>query len=172
MNNTLKLRLANPEDAERIARMSRDLIEEGLGWSWIPARVESRIQARETLVLTAKVPGALVGFAIMEFLEEDAHLALLAVSPPYQRCGIGHRLVRWLEKSAEVAGISAIHLELRAGNLAAHAFYRSLGYREVGLLPRYYRAQEAAIRMMRQLRALRWSEFSNKQRLTPPFLSS
>ncbi|MGH6635343.1 MAG: GNAT family N-acetyltransferase [Gammaproteobacteria bacterium] len=172
MNDTVTLRLAKPEDAERIARMSRDLIEEGLGWSWIPDRVKNRIRARETLVLTARAAGPLVGFAIMEFLEEDAHLALLAVSSRYQRCGIGHRLVRWLEKSAEVAGISVIHLEVRAGNLAAHAFYRSLGYREVGLLPRYYGAQEAAIRMMRQLRVLRWSEFSNKQRLTPPFLSS
>lgn len=65
MNTTVKLRLANSGDAERIARMSRDLIEEGLGWSWIPARVKGRIQARETLVLSAKVPGALVGFAIM-----------------------------------------------------------------------------------------------------------
>lgn len=172
MNDTVTLRLAKPEDAERIACMSRDLIEEGLDWSWIPDRVKNRIRARETLVLTARAADPLVGFAIMEFLEEDAHLALLAVSPRYQRCGIGHRLVRWLEKSAEVAGISVIHLEVRAGNLAAHAFYRSLGYREVGLLPRYYDAQEAAIRMMRQLRALRWSEFSNKQRLTPPFLSS
>lgn len=172
MNDTVTLQLAKPEDAEGISRMSRDLIEEGLGWSWIPARVKNRIQARETLVLTARAAGPLVGFAIMEFLEEDAHLALLAVSPRYQRCGIGHRLVQWLEKSAEVAGISVIHLEVRAGNLAAHAFYRSLGYREVGLLPRYYGAQEAAIRMMRQLRALRWSEFSNKQCLTPPFLSS
>lgn len=172
MNDTVTLRLARPEDAERIARMSRDFIEEGLGWAWTPSRVKNRIQARESLVLTARATGPIVGFAIMEFLEEDAHLALLAVSPPYQRCGIGHRLVRWLEKSAEVAGISVIHLEVRAGNLAAHSFYRSLGYREVGLLPRYYRAQEAAIRMMRQLRALRWSELSNKQRLTPPFFSS
>jgi [ribosomal protein S18]-alanine N-acetyltransferase len=171
MNDTVILQLARLEDAERIARMSRDLIEEGLDWSWVPARVRARIQARETVVLTARAAGPVVGFAIMEFLEEDAHLALLAVSRRYQRCGIGHRLVRWLEKSADVAGISAIHLELRAGNLAAHAFYRSLGYREVGLLPRYYGAQEAAIRMMRQLRALRWSEF-NKRRLTPPFLSS
>ena len=172
MNDTVTLRLAKPDDAARIAHMSRDLIEEGLGWSWIPARVKNRIQARETLVLTARAAGPLVGFGIMEFLEEDAHLALLAVCPRYQRCGIGHRLVRWLEKSAEVAGISVIHLEVRAGNLAAHAFYRSLGYREVGLLPRYYRAQEAAIRMMRQLRALRWSDVSNKQCLTPPFLSN
>lgn len=172
MDNRLSLKPAKIADAERIACMSRDLIEQGLGWSWTPLRVKAQIQSQETVVLTARIRGEVVGFAIMEFQEEDAHLTLLAVSRPYQRRGIGHRLVRWLEESAQIAGISAIHVELRAGNLGAHSFYRSLGYREVGLFPGYYRTQESAIRMTHQIRAQRWSEFANKHRLNLRFLST
>jgi GNAT superfamily N-acetyltransferase len=61
------------------------------------------------------------GFAIMEFLEEEAHLNLLAVDPSYRRAGLGRRLVRWLEESCTVAGSFVVYLEVRASNPGARA---------------------------------------------------
>ena len=63
-------------------------------------------------------------------------------------------MVKWLEKSARVAGISAVFLEVRAKNQAARAFYRALGYREKALLALYYSGREAAITMVHDLRVL------------------
>ena len=34
-----EIRLALPQDGVRIATMSRDYVEHGLGWGWTPARV-------------------------------------------------------------------------------------------------------------------------------------
>ncbi len=68
----------------------------------------------------------------MEFYAIHAHLNLLAVQPGYQRQGIGRQLLEWLEASARTAGIFTVHLELRANNDGARAFYEKLGYREVG----------------------------------------
>jgi ribosomal-protein-alanine N-acetyltransferase len=94
-----------------------------------------------------------LGFAIMRFGDERAHLILLAVQPAHQRHGVGRRLVDWLVQSALVAGMSSVHVELRAGNAPALAFYRSLGFAETFRVPGYYRGRETALRMIRMLRA-------------------
>ncbi len=152
MTEDVTFKLARRCDAEPIAHMSRDLIEVGLGWSWRPARVTKQIRCPNTVVLIARARGCMTGFAIMHFRDEDAHLNLLAVKSSHQRTGIGRRLVKWLEESARVAGIATIHLEVRARNHSARAFYQSLGYREIVLVPRYYCGHESAIRMAHDLR--------------------
>lgn len=105
----------------------------------------------------------MIGFAIMRFLEESAHLNLLAVDARYQRLGIGRRLMEWLEQSARVAGTFVISLEVRFNNQGARAFYRRLGYTELARIPRYYAGREAAMRMSRDLRLRYPSDFSKQQ---------
>ena len=147
------LRLATAEDAAHIAEMARDLIEHGLGWSWTRARVSRNLRHPDSSTVVACSGSQVVGFAIMYFGADHAHLNLLAVRPAWQRRGIGRRMLGWMEESARVAGISAIHLEVRASNAAGRRFYRALGFQEVALLPRYYSGREAAIWMARDLRA-------------------
>jgi [ribosomal protein S18]-alanine N-acetyltransferase len=155
------LRLAEPGDARAIAEMSRDFIESGLGWRYDPAHIQRALRRPDTVALVAaerqtyvarERPG-LAGFALMNFGDERAHLVLLAVQPPLRRRGIGRRLVDWLVESAVTAGMASVHLELRADNEAARRFYRALGFSETVLMPRYYNGREAAMRMLRVLRA-------------------
>jgi hypothetical protein len=87
----------------------------------------------------------------MRYGDDDAHLDLLAVAPPYRRAGIGRRLLEWLEKCAVVAGIFSITLEVREGNEGAQLFYERMGYRTLTYLPGYYQGIEAALRMGRNL---------------------
>lgn len=148
----LTLGLAKLADAGQIATMSRDLIEAGLQWSWVPERVANQIRCPETVVVVARVQGSVIGFAIMQFFAKDAHLNLLGVARPYQNLGVGRRLIEWLEKSARVAGVFTVCLEVRATNRDGRAFYRKLGYREVSRLHRYYGNRETGIRMKRDLR--------------------
>jgi len=146
------IRLAQPKDAQRMARLSRDLIETGLGWSWTPKRVLGSLRRQDTCSIVADEEDPVAGFAIMEFLDEHAHLSLLAIDPLHQRRGIGRGLVDWLETSARTAGIGIVYLEARVANQAARDFYRALGYREMFLMPGYYRGREAAVRMGHDLR--------------------
>lgn len=146
-------RLAVTADAYEIAVMSRYLVELGLrGWSWPPERVAKAIRSLSTLVVVASVRSHLVGFAIMEFAETQAHLSLLAVKPAYHRCGIGRSLIEWLEESALTAGITTFTLELRANNYGARSFYRLLGFEEGAYIAGYYRGVETALRMSRDIR--------------------
>jgi len=155
------LRLAEAGDARAIAEMSRDYIESGLGWRYDPAHIQRAMRRRETVVLAAserqtyvaRERPSLSGFAIMDFGDERAHLVLLAVQPAQRRRGTGRRMVEWLLESAVTAGMASVHLELRADNAAARRFYRALGFSETVLMPKYYDGREAAMRMIRVLRA-------------------
>lgn len=156
MISDLTLRLAREQDALRIAQMSRDQIEHGLGWSWTTQRVLRSIADAETNVVVAFAAGRLSGFAIMKYHDDEAHLLLLAVQPGARRQGIGAALVAWLEQAALTAGVGQVWLEARQGNAAARAFYRQLGYREIQVLPGYYQGREACVRIARDLWLEHW----------------
>lgn len=145
------LKLARRTDAKRIAQMSRDLVEDGLPWSWTSARVIQHILHPESNVLTAWSSEHLVGFAIMQYFSEHAHLNLLAVEPMYRRLGIARQLLQWLEETCLTGGIFTVRLEVRTANKGAQAFYRSLGYSNGKILPGYYSGREAALQMLHDL---------------------
>jgi len=152
---TCELRLARQADATLLAKMSRDYIEHGLPWRWRASALISKIAAPETVVLVADLELASMrftgGFAVMDFPEDKAHLSLLAVHPNLRRHGIGNKLMRWLHKSARVAGVEHIELQVRADNLDARRFYQQLGYQEETLLPDYYDGKLAAYQMKLRL---------------------
>jgi len=145
------IRFASRADALAVAEMSRDRIESGLGWSWTKERVMRSLRHPDTNAIVAMRDAHRVGFGIMKYGEEEAHLLLLAVDPAQARLGIGSTILQWLERSAQVAGLARITLEARAGNVAAHAFYRRLGYTPAQLLPGYYDGRETSVRMVKAL---------------------
>ena len=114
MIHVLTLRLAGRADAPAIARLSRDRIEQGLGWSWTAPRVLRSILDAQTNVVVAREAAQMLGFGIMKYRDDDAHLLLLAVRSPSCRRGVGTALVAWLERSASVAGIGQVVLEARS----------------------------------------------------------
>ena len=136
-----------------MARMSRELIEVGLGWRYTPPRMAALISDSETVALVACDGSRIQGFAVMQFGDVHAHLALLCVQPAQRQRGIGRRLHEWLVGSAQVAGMQSVRLELRSDNGAALSFYRSRGYVESRLVPGYYDGHVAARRMTLSLLA-------------------
>jgi ribosomal-protein-alanine N-acetyltransferase len=153
MNAACEIRIARAVDATRIALMSRDFIEEGLGWRWTPARVHAYIRNRGTNVVVAETARNMIAFGIMQYREIEAHLLLFGVLPQARRHGVGTRLLRWLEDVAVVAGVEMIFLEARATNTAAREFYRAHGYRELAIMQRYYSNREDAVRIGKDLAA-------------------
>jgi len=149
----IAVEFAVPADAAILAGMSRDLIETGLGWHYRRERMEALFRDPDVVALVAREGGQAAGFAIMRFGEARAHLMLMAVTASQRRRGVGGRLLDWLAESAMTAGVGTLHLELRASNAAAKAFYRARGFAETLRIPGYYGGRETAIRMIRILRA-------------------
>jgi ribosomal protein S18 acetylase RimI-like enzyme len=168
----IEFRLAKKADLAKIAELSRDYIEHGLGWSWTTERVRKSHLCRNTNVLVAcksrnlnqvkrskkqtDIPAGgpqVAGFGIMHYGTTEANLNLLAVIPQYRRLGIAKLMVLWLEKSASTAGIDVVYLQCRARNTAAQLFYQKLGYRKLRELPNYYSGKESAVLMGHDLLA-------------------
>ena len=88
----------------------------------------------------------------MTYHEEQANLDLLAVKIRYRYRGIGRQLVQWLEKVALTAGIFTIYVQVREINTGAIKFYKKLGYKIVDEHRGYYRGQESAVIMSKDIR--------------------
>jgi ribosomal protein S18 acetylase RimI-like enzyme len=151
MSELATLCLARSEDADEIAVMSRDCIEDGLTWSWTPVRVRRAIMSRDSSAVVARRESRIAAFAIMYFGDDVAHLNLLAVSPGQRGQGLGRRLLQWLSATALESGVFRIDLELRASNEGARCFYERLGFQALNVVQGYYQGREPALRMSKRL---------------------
>jgi ribosomal-protein-alanine N-acetyltransferase len=145
------VRLATPADARAIAEMSREYVEHGLGWTWTRERVLKAIYEHSTNVAVVLEDDRVLGFGIMQYGDQRAHLSLLAIQALNRQRGLATLLLSWLEKSAVVAGIECIRLEARSDNAVGLAFYRKQGYQQTGVIAGYYRGVLDAVRLEKKL---------------------
>ena len=67
---------------------------------------------------------------------ERAEMVDLRVLASERRQGLGRQLL-WASLTA-LGDVGAVELEVRSSNVAARALYKSLGFSETGLRPKYY----------------------------------
>lgn len=83
--------------------------------------------------------GRVAGFLVARpTAPDECELLNLAVAPEFRRRGMARRLLKSLLKREEACAAYSVFLEVRESNLAARAFYRSLGFRELSVRPNYY----------------------------------
>lgn len=70
---------------------------------------------------------------------DQGDVQTIAVAPAARGLGLGRGLMHALITEARRRGIAQLFLEVRADNPIARALYRSLGFEEIGVRPRYYR---------------------------------
>ena len=104
--------------------------------------------------LVASHDGMVVGYAAALRQLDDAHVTDVAVASAWRRRGVATRLVAELCRRMEADGAVAVTLEVGAGNGAAQALYRRLGFVVEGRRPTYYRDGEDALILWRRNR---WS---------------
>lgn len=145
----ITLGVAQLKDAPRIAQMSRDLVERGLGWGWRTPRVAQQLKSTRHVNLAARhVKRGLIGFALMAIKGGRGHLLLLAVEPKYRRFGVGRALIERLIEVAILMDLEAIVLEVRVDNTSAQQFYEALGFKRTEHVKGYYQNKSDAYRMV------------------------
>lgn len=95
-----------------------------------------------------------IGYAVLMWVIDEAHLLNLCVPVELQRRGLGRQLLDWLMADAAARGASSLMLEVRPSNLPALALYRSSGFALIGVRKAYYPAgavREDALVMARSL---------------------
>jgi [ribosomal protein S18]-alanine N-acetyltransferase len=92
--------------------------------------------------LVADSGGKVAGFAVASWLRQEstAEVEGLFVEMDCRRQGVGSALIAGCMAWAARAGASAVRLEVRASNTAAHALYRRHGFSPAGVRRAYYSA--------------------------------
>lgn len=81
-----------------------------------------------------------LGFCILMFAPDVAHLLVIAVAKDLHRQGLGGVLLSWCEEQARQRGLEGVLLEVRPSNTSAVAFYKHHGYLQIGVRRGYYPA--------------------------------
>jgi GNAT superfamily N-acetyltransferase len=135
---SIGIRPAEARDAEAVARLVTQL-----GYPTTTADMQDRLRVLlshpDYHVVVAERNGAVAGIAgahVGRALESDGvhgRVIALAVDEGCKRCGIGTRLMEYLEGWLKAQG--AVMLILTSGNhrTEAHEFYRALGYDQTGV---------------------------------------
>ena len=145
----MRIRRAGPRDARAFAALARSEIETGLPHRWTAARLTALLGSPDTnayALVPARGPG-IGGFSVARLGLDSGHLILHAIAPGLRRHGFGRELLDWQVRAAVTAGLTALTLEVRAGNADARHFYTTRGFRDECRLPRYYAGREDALRL-------------------------
>lgn len=89
----------------------------------------------------------LLGYAGGWIVDGQVQILKVGVDPIMRRRGIARGLLARVAADARDLGASSCSLEVRAGNAGAQALYAALGFRSLGVRPRYYSDGEDAVIM-------------------------
>jgi ribosomal-protein-alanine N-acetyltransferase len=147
----LRVRTMQTADLEEVIEIAASLQEAP---QWLRDAYETAIRPgsqlrRVALVAEDAQTGQIAGFAIASLSPPQAELESIAVASPLQRRGIAAALHSTIVDHIKAAGATELMLEVRANNARALAFYRRLGWNEVGRRVRYYSGPEDDAVLMR-----------------------
>jgi [ribosomal protein S18]-alanine N-acetyltransferase len=88
--------------------------------------------------VVARTDDAVVGFAGLWVMVDEAHVTTFAVDPRWRRRGVGERMLLTLLDISVARHAREATLEVRLSNMPARRLYEKYGFRPVGIRPRYY----------------------------------
>lgn len=115
------------------------------GDAWSEEMVTSDLSAPSRIWWMATLNGTLIGYAGAIVAGDDVQLLKIAVADEWRRHAVATRLLMHLIDDARNLAAATMSLEVRASNAGAIAFYKSLGFAQVGLRPNYYSDDDAML---------------------------
>ena len=95
-------------------------------------------QVRTLVVARDQETKDIVGYFALQYVLDEAEIAIIAVKQQYRRQGIGREILQEIKCFCQGKSITTIHLEVRSENEAAIHLYRAFGFEEVGRRKNYY----------------------------------
>ena len=134
---------------------------------WIDEDFIRCLRQRNCIGMVAEHGDQVVGFMIYELHRTRIHVLNFAVSPDYQRQGVGSQMIAKLAAKLSSQRRSRILLEIRETNLAAQLFFRENGFRAISVLHQYYEdTPEDAYLMQYRYRCEKPSVVESPNRIT------
>ena len=135
----LRFRRVGAADLPRLMEIERDAFLH----PWSEAQLRAELANAWSVMLAALEaaaggPERMAGYIIVWVVHDELHVLNVATAPEARRRGVGRALMEAAHALGRERACRLATLEVRRSNEAAIALYRSLGYRQVGMRPRYY----------------------------------
>ena len=127
-------------DADAVDRVMQAAFDPRFGEAWTRAQCVGILTMPGVWLTLAKAEDAVVGFALVRAIMDEAELLLIAVDPAHRRRGVAGALMRSMLAECRGRGVKRVHLEVRANNPAL-ALYTAHGFAKAGERRDYYRAK-------------------------------
>jgi len=136
----MRVRPMRRRDLDAVAAIERSIYP----FPWTRGNfADSLLAGHDAWVFEIEVEDApeLIGYAVVMWLPDEAHLLNLSVAGPMQGRGYGREMLHWLLRDASARGARGMLLEVRPSNAPALALYRSTGFESIGVRRGYYPAE-------------------------------
>jgi ribosomal-protein-alanine N-acetyltransferase len=155
-----------PGDVDEVVAIERISFSDP--WSPRAFAMEASEGASRSWSWVAEVEGEIVGYLVAWPVEDEVHLANVAVAREWRGRGIGRYLMEKLLERSRRHRASWIALEVRFSNEMARSLYESLGFRPVAIRKNYYRSEmEDALVMMCRLEDLETQGMEDERTCLP-----
>ncbi|GAA1611527.1 ribosomal protein S18-alanine N-acetyltransferase [Leucobacter chromiireducens] len=139
-----RIRPATAADLDALWQIESTVFADS-AWSRASLAEELAADHRRYLVLET-VPDSgsapvIWGYGGVLVVGSEGDVQTIALLAEARGAGNGRRLMEALMARARELGARELFLEVRADNPVAHALYRSLGFAEIGVRPRYYQPE-------------------------------
>lgn len=99
-----------------------------------------------------KHDGEFAGYVGINLLpDQSAEIMKIGVAKPYQKQGVGKKLLLEACSQLKLRGVNSVSLEVRVGNVAARALYEKIGFSKLSLRKNYYENGEDAAVFLKKL---------------------
>jgi ribosomal-protein-alanine N-acetyltransferase len=136
--SVVQLRSGDARDVGAVDAIMAAAFDPRYGEAWTRNQCVGVMAMPGVAVTLALVDDRPAGFAMTRTVLDETELLLLAVDPARRRRGIGASLLRAVRADCALAGVRALHLEVRDGNPAV-ALYTGQGFTKVGERRGYYK---------------------------------
>lgn len=131
ISSLLSFRAGNIDDIEAVFALNRAVFDE----AWSRQSMLQSLQVGYDLFVCWD-NDVLVGYVLSQDVLLEVQVMQIAVAAAYRRQGIAKTLLHMLID--DKYDYDVLMLEVRTSNVVAQHFYENLGFRQVGLRPKYY----------------------------------
>ena len=128
---------ATIDHADDLAKCHATLFPE----PWDQASFQQFLSHPGSVALIARQgnPQETIGFIVGQLAADEAEILTFGVIKPWQRLGIGRRLIDGLQRAAARGEAKKLFLEVAEDNLPALVLYSRVGFKEAGRRKAYYK---------------------------------
>lgn len=106
---------------------------------WSENSIRAELENPYAVWLTAMEGDTLAGYLGGQFGPDGGDIMTIATAPEFRGRGVAKRLISAMAAYFQKKSLRWLTLEVRPSNTAAVGLYQSMGFREVGRRPRYYK---------------------------------